>query len=533
MSAVKIQGRKGRNDFIVGTYEPTTMQHNGRDVWVNQTPECTLYIFHTGKSRWVVGKKLDDGARCYCFCKDPDGQVKDPVSCKTPVIFCDNDGTWRPDAKCTMVKALSATDKFQKLRKTLDQEMDKYRLNDKSSLQTLWKRVDTSGDGFVSLAEVDILVRDMVNTGSWPKWLNNKPVLLRAFKKTLEEDKEDGNTEVVKKDFNSLLLNVFWFNKMWQMFDILDGSDKKIDPTEFQSGIAKLGVNLTPQEAMEEFKKMDKDRSGQVDFDEFCGYMRLRVNPDHDANFDDEDNATHAVAMRGLGDVASHTNYVAPKNFRDFDELEEKIKENCDSKDKLKQIWRRIDYNGNNLVSLAEIDKWVVENHPLLNHKPALMRCYKNTLVDSKKGSKDGFIRKPDFKRMMTNLFYYNKLYWVFAEANEGDDNDRRMDFNEFKRCLAICRVELQEAEIETEWDELDANGGGWVLFDEFCHYFASKNCPQGMTDFTDDGFDRTGGDGTEAVLKHAQIKGKTPKGVLPCYKKTYSERFNGRRKHG
>eukprot|EP00929_Paragymnodinium_shiwhaense_P028741 TRINITY_DN16598_c0_g1_i2.p1 TRINITY_DN16598_c0_g1~~TRINITY_DN16598_c0_g1_i2.p1 ORF type:complete len:533 (+),score=178.63 TRINITY_DN16598_c0_g1_i2:111-1709(+) len=529
-SAIKIQGRSGRNEFINGTYEPTTMQHNGRGVWLNQTPECSLYIFHTGKSRWVVGKKLDNGARCYCFVKDP-GSIQDPVACKQAVIFCDNDGSWRPDGKCSMVYALSGTDKFQKLRQILDAEMQKYRLNDKPALQTLWKRVDTNGNGLVSLAEVDQLIQDMVKSGSWPNWLNNKPVLLRAFKKTLEEDKEDGNTDVHKKDFNALLLNIFWFNKLWQMFDVIDGSDRKIDPQEFQKGLSHLGLTLSPTEAMEEFRIMDVDRSGEVNFDEFCNFMRMRVTPDHDSNFDDADNATHAVAMRGLGDTACHTSYVAPKTFRDFDELENTIKEAASTKEGIKRIWRAIDYNGNNLVSLAEIDKWVVENHPLLNHKPALMRCYKNTLVDSKKGSKDGFVRKPDFKRMMVNLFYYNKLYWVFAEANEGDDNDRRMDFNEFRRCLSICHVELSEAEMEEEWKELDANGGGWVLFDEFCHYFASKSCPQGMTDFTDDGFDRTHGDGTEAVLKHAQIKGKET-GVLPCYKSTFKDRFNGRRRH-
>lgn len=33
--------------------------------------------------------------------------------------------------------------------------------------------------------------------------------------------------------------------------------------------------------------------------------------------------------------------------------------------------WEAIDYNGNGLVSLAEIDKWVVESYPKLNNKPA------------------------------------------------------------------------------------------------------------------------------------------------------------------
>ena len=33
------------------------------------------------------------------------------------------------------------------------------------------------------------------------------------------------------------------------------------------------------------------------------------------------------------------------------------------------QAWDAIDYNGNGIVSLAEIDKWVVEMFPKLNNK--------------------------------------------------------------------------------------------------------------------------------------------------------------------
>ena len=35
------------------------------------------------------------------------------------------------------------------------------------------------------------------------------------------------------------------------------------------------------------------------------------------------------------------------------------------------KAWDAIDYNGNNIVSLAEIDRWVVDTYPQLNNKPA------------------------------------------------------------------------------------------------------------------------------------------------------------------
>ena len=48
------------------------------------------------------------------------------------------------------------------------------------------------------------------------------------------------------------------------------------------------------------------------------------------------------------------------------------------SPDKLKALWAQLDVNGSNLVSLAEIDKLVVEDPRFegLNNKPALLRAY-------------------------------------------------------------------------------------------------------------------------------------------------------------
>jgi hypothetical protein len=45
----------------------------------------------------------------------------------------------------------------------------------------------------------------------------------------------------------------------------------------------------------------------------------------------------------------------------------------------LDETWAKLDFNGNGMVSLAEIDKMVVEqpDWQLCNNKPALMRAYK------------------------------------------------------------------------------------------------------------------------------------------------------------
>lgn len=45
------------------------------------------------------------------------------------------------------------------------------------------------------------------------------------------------------------------------------------------------------------------------------------------------------------------------------------------------QAWEAIDYNGNGIVSLAEIDKWVVETYPKLNNKSVRSLMERNSMT--------------------------------------------------------------------------------------------------------------------------------------------------------
>merc|ERR1719382_2346182 len=95
------------------------------------------------------------------------------------------------------------------------------------------------------------------------------------------------------------------------------------------------------------------------------------------------------------GNAATRELTVQTKTFKSFDELETKIKATMKDHKELTKLWHVCDYNGNNIVSLAEIDKMVVERFPALNHKPALMRAYKQTI---KEGNGDDWVQKKEFK---------------------------------------------------------------------------------------------------------------------------------------
>lgn len=487
VQGLSIEGKEGRHELINGTYEPMEQQHNGKPCWCARAVQST-YIFHTKGNRWVISKRLDEGSKCYAFMTDKGGKYPTPAELQEKGgedwICPADEGEWAADQNVNCTTVPPANDKFVQLRMSIDAELTALGLTTTDSLKQLWKRLDYNGNNVVSLAEIDKMVVELVNGGTWPAWLNNKPALMRAYKKTILKD-GDGDDWVEKKEFHALLLNIFWFNKLWQVFDAVDtGDDRRIDANEFCRGMQHMGLNMSQQEAMQEFQKIDSNHGGQVLFVEFCAYIRTRVTPDCKANFDKDiiSGTKCGVHMRKtLGNKSTHTHTIQKKSLQKFDELEKTFKNMCKDKKKLREVWDRLDFNGNNIVSLAEIDKLAVQAYPLLNHKPALMRAYKATI---KAGNGDDWVQKKEFKSLLGNLIFFNKIFWLFDQNDS--DKDRRLTEKEFKWMMACLGEKMSDSEASMEFRRIDLNGGGIVLFDEFCKYITSKKCPESMTEFLD-----------------------------------------------
>eukprot|EP00439_Symbiodinium_sp_Y106_P028848 s6637_g3.t1 len=426
-----------------------------------------------------------DGARCYAFVSD--NGYADPTQCPGPWICCGEDGQWREDRNIKCVPAKASQDKFVLLRNEVEEDLKHFGLMDSNSLKSLWKKLDKNGNGIVSLAEIDSLVVDMVKASLWPEWVNNKDAIRRAYEKTAKLDGDGEGDDVEKEEFHSLLLNLFWFGHLHRIFDEIDSShDGRLTLEEFTAGMAQLDLHLSPEEARKEYSTIDMDHGGMILFTEFCAYIRRRVHPDHNPAFDADivsKDKSNETLRKKHGDKATHGHFVNKKSLADFDKLEKELKDVLKANDQaqLKKMWKRLDFNGNNIVSLAEVGKMVNEQYPVLNHQPALMRAFKATL---ERGNGDEWVQKAEFKMLLGNLFYFNKLYWLFDQVDE--DHDRRMTLKEFQWCMSVCGIKMSQAKSEAEFKKVDVNGGGIILFDEFCRYFADKHCPEAMQDFVD-----------------------------------------------
>jgi Ca2+-binding EF-hand superfamily protein len=158
-----------------------------------------------------------------------------------------------------------------------------------------------------------------------------------------------------------------------------------------------------------------------------------------------------------------------------FTALEKEFMDMALNPNKLTQLWEILDANGNGIVSLAELDRVIVFKYPQLNNKKALMRAFKQTVVYE--GNGDEYIQSDELPQLLVNLFYFNKLYAAFIDIDQ--DFDKRLDLREFLRGAKTLGLKMKKKQLKREFEEMDANSGGIVLFDEFCAWYTKKINPE------------------------------------------------------
>ena len=107
--------------------------------------------------------------------------------------------------------------------------------------------------------------------------LGNPRAMMLARIKTTRLD-GDGDEWIQRNEFEMLMHNLFFFNKLIAIFSEIDTSgDGRVDFQEFVAGLDIIGFGITREQAWREFNKMDDDRGGLVVFNEFCSCERSWV----------------------------------------------------------------------------------------------------------------------------------------------------------------------------------------------------------------------------------------------------------------
>ena len=181
------------------------------------------------------------------------------------------------------------------------------------------------------------------------------------------------------------------------------------------------------------------------------------------------------------------------KNY-DWDSLISKlpIKKTLEERKKRKELWNKIDINGNNFVSLAEFDKGIrdVLNLPdLFKLKKVILRAFKAAKNKVKSSSKygDEFVGWLEFRIILVYLRQYFEYYVMFCRIDSS--NDFKISINEFKKAIpTLEKWGIKINDPESEFNKIDINNGGVIMFDEFCTYAIKKNLDlEDDDDFDDD----------------------------------------------
>jgi Ca2+-binding EF-hand superfamily protein len=303
-----------------------------------------------------------------------------------------------------------------------------------------------------SLAEIDLAVKN-----KYPL-LNHKPALMRAYKRTTAKiGGGDGDDYVERHEVGALLENLVFYNRLFKVFDDLDtGDDRRVDFDEFKVAMKRLGTDMDEEAAREEFETADKNGGGIMLFDEFCEWFMAKegmivATPESAKAEEKEEKKTKQ--KRASADFDNDPKLMA----REFNPVHNDVQDIIGDEARLDEMWASMDVNDNGGASLAEVDKAIVAQYPILDHKPALMRAYKRTTSRAGGGDGDDFVERKELASLLQNLVLYNKLFAVFDDIDSGDD--RRVDFDEFKVAMKRLGMHMNEEKAKIEFDSADKNG--------------------------------------------------------------------------
>eukprot|EP00755_Sulcionema_specki_P018216 Sspe_Gene.66343::Locus_39199_Transcript_1_1_Confidence_1.000_Length_1526::g.66343::m.66343 len=131
-----------------------------------------------------------------------------------------------------------------------------------------------------------------------------------------------------------------------------------------------------------------------------------------------------------------------------------------------------MDGNASGRLSLAEVDggiRDILQLPQVFQAKPAIMEAFKAAKSLSPGGS-DDYIDYNEFRVLLVALRHYFELFTMFGQIDTG--SDRRIDLGEFKQAAHLLRewgATINDP--EAVFREIDVNGGGQILFDEFAKW--------------------------------------------------------------
>jgi hypothetical protein len=141
--------------------------------------------------------------------------------------------------------------------------------------------------------------------------------------------------------------------------------------------------------------------------------------------------------------------------------------------------WNRLDANGNGLVSGAEVDTWVQQHHKPLRQRAVIKQAVLQTLK-LENGQIAEYIKRDTFPALLVNFVACMRAWIMFDSMNQTEEHvglkDKRIEFNEFRDGLMKLSHTITADIVQSEWNAVDSDGKGMVLFNEFSNWYQAKH---------------------------------------------------------
>jgi len=148
-----------------------------------------------------------------------------------------------------------------------------------------------------------------------------------------------------------------------------------------------------------------------------------------------------------------------------------------------KEIWNGMNTNGNEYLSLAEVEKGirdVLELDEVFDAKKAIFEAFSFAKNSSQAESKFGedLMEFRELRLFLQTLRATFEFYQGFNIIDaEGDSRISKEEFcNDNIKELVQKWTGEEIEDMEAEFDAIDENEGGMILFQEFCNWAFSKN---------------------------------------------------------
>ena len=147
---------------------------------------------------------------------------------------------------------------------------------------------------------------------------------------------------------------------------------------------------------------------------------------------------------------------------------------------KRSKLWKTVDFNGNGFVSLAELDKALNEslhNTDLFDSKPVIIRAHQAARNKVKTKSLHGphYVERCEFRLVLLYLRQYFEYFEAFSRVDK--NSDERISLIEFVSAQEVIERWVGPIDdMEATFAYIDTNGGGMILFKEFCRWATKKS---------------------------------------------------------